>query len=61
MSKFSELIDSAKRRFDESPETMMLAGAALFAGSAKLISAVSGAQSKTAYARKMNHSIRRHR
>ena len=59
MSKFSEFVDAAKKRFEESPETMMLAGAALFAGTAKLINATSGAQSKRAYARKMNHSIRR--
>lgn len=53
-SKLTEFTDSLKRRFHESPETVILAGAALIAASSKLITATSGIKSKNAYARRMN-------
>ena len=58
--KLNEFSSALKRRFDEAPEQVLIAGAALIGAAAKIIDASSSAQSKRAYARKMNHSIRKH-
>ena len=58
--KLNEFSSALKRRFDEAPEQVLIAGAALIGAAAKIIDATSSAKSKNAYARKMNHSIRKH-
>lgn len=57
--KLNDFTSALKRRFDESPEQVLIAGAALIGAAAKIIDATSKTQSRRAYARKMNHSIRR--
>ena len=56
--KLKDFSSTLKTRFHESPEMVLLAGAAVVTAAAKLIDSTSGAQSKRAYARKMNHSIK---
>lgn len=63
MSTLKEKVETFKnavsRRFEEAPEQVLLAGAAILVGVGKFTESVAGAQSKHAYARKMNHSINR--
>ena len=58
--KLNEFSSALKRRFDEAPEQVLIAGAALIGAAAKIIDASSSAKSKRAYARRVNHSIRKH-
>ncbi len=53
-----EIKRKAEQAFNENPILFIAASAALLQGVAKVIDAVSGAQSKAAYARKMNSSSR---
>lgn len=63
MSNFKQTLKNfglaAKARAFEAPEQVVVAGAAVIAATAKLIDASSSVSSKRAYARKMNHSIRK--
>ena len=58
--KLNEFSSAIKRRLDEAPEQVLIAGAALIGAAAKIIDASSSAKSKRAYARKMNYSLRKH-
>ena len=54
MSKFEEIKNSLKRRFDETPEQVIMAGGAAILAVAKAAEALAGASSKRAYAKQIN-------
>ena len=52
---------SLKRRFEEAPEQVIVAGLSAIALTGKIVESFAGAKSKRAYAKKMNHSIKKNR
>lgn len=52
---------SLKRRFEEAPEQVIVAGLSAVALAGKIVESFAGASSKRAYAKRMNHSIKKNR
>ena len=52
---------SLKRRFEEAPEQVIVAGLSAVALAGKIVESCAGASSKRAYAKRMNHSIKKNR
>lgn len=61
MSKLKEFTSTIKKRFDEAPEQVLIAGAVVLTAVGKTLDLYAGAKSKRAYARRMNHSIKNSR
>lgn len=59
--KLDNIKSSLKRRFDEAPEQIIIAGLSALAITGKIVESFAGASSKRAYAKKMNHSIKKNR
>ena len=59
--KMEDIKLSLKRRFEEAPEQVIVAGLSVLALSGKIVESFAGASSKRAYAKRMNHSIKKNR
>lgn len=59
--KMENIKQSLKRRFEEAPEQIIVAGLSALVLTGKIVESFAGASSKRAYAKKMNHSIKKNR
>ena len=53
--------DSLKKKFDENPTEVIIAGALAVTAAAKLLDALSAAQGRRAYSKQVDHRVKSHK